>query len=202
MSRSPVGTSTPSIAFSSEARRRARTAPPVLIPTRTSDSAPLLRSSTSWAMRRRARRTSSASITYPPLQRVGIGVFSVSPHGLGTAGGFLLGALLMGRAAERRGVPRAEVYNAVTWGAVGALIGARGFYVLAHRHDFSSVGEILAVWRGGLTMFGGFAGGLALGVGYLRRKGIDVPKAMDAAAPGFVAGVATGRVGDLIIADH
>jgi phosphatidylglycerol:prolipoprotein diacylglycerol transferase len=139
-----------------------------------------------------------AFITYHPVQRWG----PVSPHGVGTAVGFLAGAILMARRAEPRGIPRAEVYNAVTWGAVGALIGARGFYVVAHLSQFTNIKDIVAVWQGGLTMFGGFLGGLVLGLWYLHRKGFKIPPALDAAAPGFAVGVLVGRVGDLIIADH
>ena len=139
-----------------------------------------------------------ASFTYTPMQRWG----PVSPHGVGTAVGFFAGAWLMARRAEPRGIPRSEVYNAVTWGAIGAIIGARGFYVLGHLDQFDGVGDMLAVWEGGLTMFGGFIGGLVLGLGYLRRHGFAIPPALDAAAPGFAVGVIFGRIGDLIIADH
>lgn len=139
-----------------------------------------------------------AAISYEPVQRWG----PVSPHGVGTAGGFALGAWIMARNAEPRGIPRHETYNAVSWGALGAIVGARGFYVLAHADQFGSIRDVLAVWEGGLTMFGGFVGGLALGLWYLYRRSYDIPLALDAAAPGFVAGVAVGRVGDLIIADH
>ncbi len=126
----------------------------------------------------------------------------VSPHGVGTAVGFFAGAWLMARRAEPRGIPRNDVYNAVTWGAIGAVIGARGFYVLGHLDQFNSIGDMLAVWEGGLTMFGGFIGGLLLGLWYLRRHGFKIPPALDAAAPGFVVGVIFGRIGDIIIADH
>jgi prolipoprotein diacylglyceryl transferase len=139
-----------------------------------------------------------AAFTYDPIQRIG----PISPHGLGTALGFFAGAYMMARRAEPRGIPRPEVYNGVTWGALGAIIGARGFYVLGHLDQFDSIGEMFAVWRGGLTMFGGFIGGLAFGLAYLRRRGFSIPLALDAAAPGFVAGVIFGRIGDLIIADH
>src|SRR5688572_28896323 len=139
-----------------------------------------------------------ASFTYDPMQRWG----PVSPHGVGTALGFFLGAWLMAHRAEPKGIPRSEVYNAVTWGAIGAIIGARGFYVLGHLDEFDSVRDMLAVWEGGLTMFGGFIGVLVLGLGYLRRKGFNIPVALDAAAPGFVVGVIIGRVGDIFIGDH
>lgn len=139
-----------------------------------------------------------AAFTYDPIQRIG----PISPHGLGTALGFFAGAYLMARRAEPRGIPRTEVYNAVTWGALGAIIGARGFYVLGHLEDFQTARDVLAVWEGGLTMFGGFVGGLALGLAYLWRKKFDIPQALDAAAPGFVVGVIIGRIGDIIIADH
>lgn len=139
-----------------------------------------------------------ASISYKPVQRIG----PLSPHGVGTAAGFFLGAMVMGRRAERKGIPRQEVYNACTWAAPGAIVGARLFYVLAHRSDFESLADVLAVWRGGLTMFGGFVGGLGLGILYMRRHGLPVPRMLDAAAPGFVVGVMVGRIGDLVIADH
>ena len=139
-----------------------------------------------------------AYITYTPMEKWG----PVSPHGVGTALGFFLGAWLMARRAEQKGIPRQEVYNAVTWGAIGAILGARGFYVIGHRSAFHSIKDVLAVWQGGLTMFGGFAGGLLLGLWYLHRKGYKIPPSLDAAAPGFVVGVIIGRIGDMIIADH
>jgi phosphatidylglycerol---prolipoprotein diacylglyceryl transferase len=140
-----------------------------------------------------------AAFTYTPQQRW---FDTVSPHGVGTALGFFLGAWLMAKRAEPRGIPRSEVYNAVTWGAIGAIVGARGFYVIGHLSSYRSIVDALKVWEGGLTMFGGFIGGLVLGLGYLWRKKFDVPTAMDAAAPGFVVGVLIGRIGDIIIADH
>jgi phosphatidylglycerol:prolipoprotein diacylglycerol transferase len=139
-----------------------------------------------------------AAFTYEPIQRWG----PVSPHGLGTAAGFFAGAYLMARRAEPRGIPRNEVYNAVTWGALGAILGARGFYVLGHLDQFETWRDMLAVWEGGLTMFGGFVGGLAFGLAYLKRRHFDIAQALDAAAPGFVVGVIFGRIGDIIIADH
>jgi phosphatidylglycerol:prolipoprotein diacylglycerol transferase len=143
-----------------------------------------------------------AYISYEPIQRVHLGPLSISPHGVGTAAGFLFGAMLMARAGERRGLSRSDVYNAVTWAAPGVIVGARGFYVLAHLSEYQTLRDVVSVWQGGLTMFGGFAGGIALGLLYMRRHNMPIATSMDAAAPGFVAGVMIGRIGDLIIADH
>jgi prolipoprotein diacylglyceryltransferase len=118
----------------------------------------------------------------------------------------LSGRLVKGTLASTNVSPRTDKWIGsaphAAWGAIGAIIGARGFYVIGHRAAFHSVKDVLAVWQGGLTMFGGFAGGLVLGLWYLHRKGYNIPPALDAAAPGFVVGVIIGRIGDMIIADH
>lgn len=48
-----------------------------------------------------------AAVAWPILERIPIiGDFAISPHGISIAVGFLLGAQLMLRRAERRGVAR------------------------------------------------------------------------------------------------
>jgi phosphatidylglycerol:prolipoprotein diacylglycerol transferase len=140
------------------------------------------------------------SLTWPPVQRV-LGV--VSPHGIGSAGGFLAGASLLLREVRRRGdLDEQVVIRALTWAAVFAIVGARLDYIVSHPHDFHSLYDVGAVWQGGLAMFGGFIGGVLAAVPVLRRNHVHLPRFLDAAAPGFAIGVVIGRVGDLIIWDH
>ena len=40
--------------------------------------------------------------------------------------------------------------------------------------------DVVAVWQGGLTMFGGFFGGLLLGLWYMRRNGFSIVQTLDA----------------------
>lgn len=139
------------------------------------------------------------SLTWPPVQRV----LGVSPHGIGSAGGFLAGASLLLREVRRRGdLDEQVVTRALTWAAAGAIIGARLDYLVSHPHDFHSLYDMLAVWQGGLAMFGGFIGGVLAALPILVRNRVHLPRFLDAAAPGFAIGVVIGRIGDLIIWDH
>ena len=54
----------------------------------------------------------------------------------------------------------------------------------------------LAVWQGGLGIWGGIALGTLGGLVVLRRRGADIPRFMDAAAPGLLVAQAIGRVGN------
>jgi len=140
-----------------------------------------------------------AEITWPPVQRV----LFLSPHGIGSAGGFLLGAALLLREVRRRGdLDEQVVVRALTWAAVGAIVGARLDYVVSHPGAFENVWEAVKLWEGGIAMFGGFIGGVAAALPVLIRNKVHLPRFLDAAAPGFAVGVVIGRIGDLVIWDH
>ena len=140
-----------------------------------------------------------ASLTWPPIQRI----LFLSPHGIGSAGGFLAGAALLLREVRRRTeLDEQIVVRALTWAAVGAIIGARLDYVVSHPKEWESVGEALALWNGGLALFGGFIGGVLGALPILIKAKVHLPRMLDAAAPGLAIGVVIGRIGDLVIWDH
>jgi phosphatidylglycerol:prolipoprotein diacylglycerol transferase len=141
---------------------------------------------------------SPAALTWPPVQRL----LFVSPHGIGSAGGFLLGAALLLREVRRRDLDEQVVVRALTWAAIGAIVGARLDYVVSHPGAFDSLYDAIALWEGGIAMFGGFIGGLAAALPVLIRNRVHLPRFLDAAAPGFAIGIVIGRIGDLVIWDH
>jgi phosphatidylglycerol:prolipoprotein diacylglycerol transferase len=142
------------------------------------------------------------AISYHPLVHVKIGPLSISPHGVGIAVGFLLGARLMLPEANRKGIRDEQVYALLTRAAIGAIIGARVAYVVNHLGDYSSVLEVLKVWHGGISLLGGIAGAILLALPKMKAERLSFWKVMDAAAPGMALGVIIGRIGDLIVADH
>jgi phosphatidylglycerol---prolipoprotein diacylglyceryl transferase len=143
-----------------------------------------------------------AAIGWPVLDRIHIGPLSFSPHGLGIAIGFLVGAWLLGRIGPARGITLEQVNSIMFWSIVGAIIGARLFYVIAHHSEFSNVGEMLAVWRGGISLLGGIAGATLINIPFVRKRGQHFFQVADPIAICLALGIAIGRIGDLVIGDH
>jgi phosphatidylglycerol---prolipoprotein diacylglyceryl transferase len=143
------------------------------------------------------------SIGWPILDRVHLGGdFAISPHGVGIAVGFLFGAWILGRERQRRGVSLEHVNQMVFWALIGAIVGARLFYVIAHWSEFDNIGDALAIWRGGISLLGGIAGAVLLNLPLMRRYRYGFFQVMDGAVIGLSFGIAFGRIGDLIIGDH
>ncbi len=70
-------------------------------------------------------------------------------------------------------------------------------------HDVTSWNEVphnwwgwLAIWQGGLGIWGGIAGGFLGGLIPLSRKRVSIAAFMDATAPGLLVAQAIGRVGN------
>ncbi|HVE47977.1 MAG TPA: prolipoprotein diacylglyceryl transferase [Acidimicrobiales bacterium] len=141
-------------------------------------------------------------ISYDPLVHIEVGPLSISPHGIGIAVGFLIGARLLLPAAKAKGMTEDDVYACLTRAAIGAIVGARLAYAVNHAGDFDSVLEVLKVWEGGISLLGGIFGAIAAAMPEMKKRGMSFWKAMDAAAPGMALGITIGRIGDLVVADH
>jgi phosphatidylglycerol:prolipoprotein diacylglycerol transferase len=144
-----------------------------------------------------------ASVGWPVIDRFRIGdVVAISPHGLFIAIGFMVGAWLVGRLAVRRGISLEAVNSIVFWSLIGAIVGARLFYVIAHVSEFSSPLEWLQIWKGGISLLGGIAGATIVNAINIRRFGLRFFQVADTIVVGLALGIAVGRIGDLIIGDH
>ena len=105
-------------------------------------------------------------------------------------------AIVRRRWAARGGDP-ALVQDVAVVAFPAGLIGGR-LYFLA-----TSWGEVphhwwgpLAVWQGGLGIWGGIAAGTLAGLWVLRRRGAEIPAFLDAAAPALLVAQSIGRVGN------
>ncbi len=146
---------------------------------------------------------SLGAIGWPVLDRVHLlGDFAISPHGLGIAIGFLFGAWILSHEGPKRGVSVDDINTMVFWALVGTIIGARLFYVIAHYSEFDGIADMLAIWRGGISLLGGIAGAVLINLHRMRRYGYRFFQVMDGAVIGIALGIAFGRIGDLIIGDH
>ncbi len=143
-----------------------------------------------------------AAISYDPLVHIDIGPLSISPHGVGIAVGFLLGARLLLPATRKHGYSDDDIFALLTRAAIGSIIGARLAYFVNHANEYDSPLDVFKVWEGGISLLGGFFGAILLALPEMRKRKLDFWKLMDAAAPGMALGVIVGRIGDLIVADH
>jgi phosphatidylglycerol:prolipoprotein diacylglycerol transferase len=146
-----------------------------------------------------------AAVGWPVLSRFRFGdSFAISPHGLGIAIGFMTGSWLFTRLAVRRGVPVEAANSVVFWSLIGAIVGARVAYVIAHVSEYESPLEWFQIWKGGISLLGGIAGATIANAVNIKRRAYRFRffQIADAVAPGLALGIAVGRIGDLIIGDH
>jgi phosphatidylglycerol:prolipoprotein diacylglycerol transferase len=144
-----------------------------------------------------------ASLGWPVLDRFRLGSrFAISPHGIFIAIGFMWGVWLLGKIGPKRGIPPEEVNAIGFWSLIGAIIGARFFYVVAHYSEFTSFKSMLEIYNGGISLLGGIAGAVIVNVPRVRRRGYRFFQVADCVAPALAFGIAIGRIGDLIIGDH
>lgn len=144
-----------------------------------------------------------AAIGWPVLDRIHlVGDLAISPHGLGIALAVLLGAWIWSVEGPKRGVSVEHINTMLLWVIVGAIVGARAFWVLAHWSELEGPLDALAVWRGGISLLGGIAGAVLVNVPNIRRYGYRFFQVVDGAVLGLAFGISFGRLGDLIIGDH
>lgn len=144
-----------------------------------------------------------ATIGWPVLDRIHVfGDFAVSPHGIGIAIGVLFGAWIWSVEGPKRGVTVDHINTMLFWVLVGAIVGARLFWVIGHWSELDEPLDALRVWEGGLTLLGGIAGAVLVNIPNIRRYGYSFFQVLDGAMMGLAFGIAFGRIGDLIIGDH
>jgi phosphatidylglycerol:prolipoprotein diacylglycerol transferase len=109
---------------------------------------------------------------------------------------FLVGTALGMREARRRGLDPDDLVTVILVILVGSIIGARALYVLEHLHEFRHNWlRVVAVWQGGLTLYGGIITGTVLGLLMARRLRMPMWPVADSLAPSVALGTAFGRVG-------
>jgi phosphatidylglycerol:prolipoprotein diacylglycerol transferase len=135
-----------------------------------------------------------------------IGDFGLRWYSLLIASGLLFGTLLAQRLGKRRGIDPETVGDLAVWLALGALPGARLYYVLFAWQQYAarpwtSVGGVpiptaIAVWEGGIAIHGAILGGILALWGFCRRRQQAMADLADVVAPALVLGQAIGRWGN------
>lgn len=122
-------------------------------------------------------------------------VITLHGYGLAMALGFLIAILLAARRAKRDGQPPDVIYNAAMVAFFGGILGARLFFVVQYSGQFPSLWDLLRIWEGGLTFYGGFLLAVLSVLAYLRLTGRPILYWLDLMAPSVALGEGFGRIG-------
>jgi prolipoprotein diacylglyceryl transferase len=138
-----------------------------------------------------------ASIPSPATNGLHLGPLFLHAYGIAYAVGIAAAIVIARRRWRAQGGDPDVVYEVAFYGVPAGILGGRLYF------DITSSGEVphtwwgwLAVWQGGLGIWGGIAGGTLAGLWLLRRRGVELGRFMDAAAPGILVAQAAGRVGN------
>jgi len=93
-----------------------------------------------------------------------------------------------------------ELDDFVLWGTFGIILGGRLGYVLFYNPAYylSNPGEILAVWTGGMSFHGGFAGTVIAMILFAWKRGIPLWTLFDLAGCAAPIGLFFGRIANFI----
>ncbi len=125
-----------------------------------------------------------------------IGPFSLYSYGLLMAIAFITALYITTRIAINNKIDKDRVIDMATWIILGAILGARLWFVIENFHFFrNDLMGILRIWEGGMVFYGGFIGGFISGIYYIKRNKLNVFLMADIIAPGLAMGIAIGRIG-------
>lgn len=135
----------------------------------------------------------------PKLLDIGNGVYW---YGVLIALGVILAVLFCSRQAPKYGIQEDTIYDFVIWAIPFSIIGARLYYVIFYldlyldENGVFDFGKAIAIWDGGLAIYGGIIAAAIVLVLFCRAKKISMGALMDVSVMGLFIGQAIGRWGN------
>lgn len=121
---------------------------------------------------------------------------SIKWYGVLIAFGMLLAMIYCFKRTKTFGIDGDRLTDAVFAGLIGAVIGARLYYVALHAESFHDIRDVFAIRDGGLAIYGGILGALLFGCITAKIRKLRILPTLDLASMGFLIGQAVGRWGN------
>jgi len=126
-----------------------------------------------------------------------IGGFDVYWYGVLIALGMFIGVILGQKNARRFGIDPDKLYDIIIFGAFGALLGGRSFYVIfADDYKVTSIKQFFNLREGGTAFYGILSGALITAFIVSRINKTKFLCLLDDLALGFLVGQGLGRWGN------
>lgn len=126
------------------------------------------------------------------------GKLEVRWYGLIITTGIILAVLYCAYRSAEVGITKDDLLDMALYTVIFGVLGARLYYVLMtiNVYPYKSILDVIAIWEGGLAIYGGVIGGsLAICI-FCRLKKIPMLRALDMAAPAVMIGQFMGRWGN------
>jgi len=134
---------------------------------------------------------------------VSLGTFLLSWHGFFSFVAVASAVFLVGRWAPMKGIDPDDIYSIAIWGIIGGILGARFVHVIDNWGFYSgNPGQIIAIWSGGIGLWGGLLGGFFGAAAYARIFKHPVGVIADLTAPALLFVQTIGRLGDFVNGEH
>ena len=129
-----------------------------------------------------------------------LGPLPIRAYALCIIAGIVAAVVLTERRWVARGGAAGDVLDIAVWAVPFGIIGGRLYHVISSPRAYFGEGgdplRALAIWEGGLGIWGAIAlGGVGAWIA-CRRRGIPLPAFADALAPGLLVAQAIGRLGN------
>jgi len=144
------------------------------------------------------------AIPFPHIDPIiiSVGPLAVRWYALAYIAGLVIGWRILRRRADAstENINAEQVDDFFVWATLGIILGGRLGYVLFYNFQYFAAhpGEILAMWRGGMSFHGGFLGVVVAGWLFCKRRDIRPLMFGDMLASVAPIGLFFGRIANFI----
>lgn len=130
---------------------------------------------------------------------ISVGPITIYWYGIIIAAAMFVAIYLTTREGNKRGLAEDTIIDTSLWAIPIGFIGARLYYVLFELDYYLQYPtEIIAIWNGGIAIYGGLiAGGLTVYI-YTKKKEIPLALLLDVLAPSVLLAQSIGRWGNFM----
>ena len=129
----------------------------------------------------------------------GINGLNIAWYGVIIAFGVLLGVLIACREAKRQNLKSEIIFDFLFLALHIAIICARIYYVVFEWEQYNgSFTKMIAIWEGGLAIYGGVIGGIIAAIIFSKRNHFPFFRLVDMVVPSLILGQAIGRWGNFV----
>ena len=109
--------------------------------------------------------------------------------------GFAAALWLAIRRARRARIASEHLLDLGLWMLLAGVIGGRVLFVVMFWDQMQGPLDLIAIWRGGLVLYGGVIGAMAALLVFALRHRLPLLRLLDLLAPAVILGVGIGRIG-------